>query len=467
MTEKETKERPADESKRKFLKGVTAAGVAAFAATQGLPSKGDDAMAGELASPSLPSIELTPRSSPVTVKVETLGESLVECMTQAGVKYWFVNPGTDWPAFVESMSKRHQQGQEWPKVITVPHEYAATSAAHGYQMVACETPLVGFHVTVGTYNALGAIENAYYARVPLVLLAGRRSVTKEGLKGSDQGPIGQEPRDQAGPLRQYVKWDYEVRYADHIPAIVQRGLQIANTDPKGPVYIVVPTETGMMGIDRVTIKPKLFTPSSPAMGDLECVKLAAKLLVDASYPVIMADGSGVDPNAVASLARLAETLAIPVSGAIGRYVNLPTTHPMNANVSLKEADVIFTIAHPQPWLGRTAGVIPKASARYINLDVDPARVEGYPMSGYYPADISMMGDPASTLDQMCHHAEAYLRSNSAARERVGLRFTKIKAQHDRERAAAYVSAASKAAASAIDRSWVQYHIGQLLHPTTL
>ena len=472
MSEKETNERPVDESKRKFLKGVTAAGVAVVAATQGLHSKVGDAVASEAASTSLPSRELPPRSSPVTVKVETLGESLVECMTQAGVKYWFCNPGTDWASFVESMSKRHQQGQEWPKVITVPHEFGATSAAHGYAMVARETPLVGYHVTVGTYNALTAIQNAHYSRIPLVLLAGRRSVTKEGLKGSDQGPIGQEPRDQAGPLREYVKWDYEVRYADHIPAIVQRGLQIANTDPKGPVYIVVPTETGMMATESVTIKPKeLFTPPSPAMGDLESIKLAAKLLVDASFPVIITADLGADPNAVSKLAKLAEALAIPVtgtgtigSGVVGRYVNLPTTHPMNAEVSLKEADVIFTIASPQPWAGRSLGVIPKASARYISLDVDPVHVEGYPMAGYYPADISITGDPASTLDEMCRYAQEYVHANSVAQERVRLRFSKVKAQHDRERAAAYSSALSKAAVNPIDRSWVQYNIGQLLEP---
>jgi acetolactate synthase-1/2/3 large subunit len=465
MGGKEKKESPVDESKRTFLKGITVAGTAALAAAQGLHATAGRAVAGESALESPPSIELTLRSSPITVKVETLGESFVECMTQAGVKYWFVNPGTDWPAFIESIAKRHQQGQEWPKIITVPHEFPATSAAHGYQMVTGESPLVGYHVTVGTYNAIGAIQNAYYSRTPLVLLSGRRSVTKEGMKGSDQGPIGQEPRDQAGPLRPYVKWDFEVRYAEHIPAIVQRALQIANTDPKGPVYISVPTETGMMPTDSVTIKPKeLFTPSSPAMGDPEHIKLAAKLLVDASYPLIITEDVGVDLNAVAKLARLAETLAIPVRGAIGRYVNLPSTHPMNVNGSLKEADVIFTIASPQPWLGKSPGVIPNPNARYINLDADAARVEGYPIAGYYPADILMTGDPASTLDHMARYAQSYLEGSAAARERVRARFASIKAQHDRERAGAYASAMSKAAADPIDRSWVQYNIGQLIQP---
>jgi acetolactate synthase-1/2/3 large subunit len=459
---KTAKEDSPDRSKREFLKGMTVAGIAALAASKGLKAGVAEASA-EAPSAVMPAVTLPPRSQEVTIPVETLGEALVECLTQAGIKYWFVNPGTDWPSFVEALSKRHLNGQDWPKVITVPHEYAATSAAHGYAMVKNESALVGYHVTVGTYNALSAVQNAYYSRIPLVLMAGRRSVTKEGLKGSDQGPIGQEPRDQAAPLREYVKWDYEVRYVDHIPAIVQRALQVANADPKGPVYITIPTETAMMPAASVTIKPKeLFVPPAPPMADLECIKLAAKLLVDASFPVIITDTLGANPNAVPKLAKLAEALAIPVIGAVGLNLNLPTTSPMNVSVNLTDADVIFTIASNNPWSGRSTGVIPKPTAKYINLDVDAARVEGYPMSGYYPADLSMAGDPASTLDQLYYQAWNYLRTNYAAQERISLRFQSLKSKHDAQRAAAYASAQAKATAKPIDRAWIQYNIGLLL-----
>jgi hypothetical protein len=134
-------------------------------------------------SPPLPA-----RSSPETVSVENWGQAFVETTARCGVKYWFVNSGTDWPVFIDAIAKRHARGREWPQLLTVPHEFTATSMAMGYVQVTGEPQLVGYHVTVGTYNALGAIVNAFTGRVPLLLFAGRRSITKEGLPGADNGP---------------------------------------------------------------------------------------------------------------------------------------------------------------------------------------------------------------------------------------------------------------------------------------
>ena len=48
--------------------------------------------------------------------------------------------------------------------------------------------------------------------------------------------------DQAGMLREVVKWDYEMKRGDQAATVVDRALEMAMTSPKGPVYLSLPRE---------------------------------------------------------------------------------------------------------------------------------------------------------------------------------------------------------------------------------
>src|ERR671925_347131 len=68
--------------------------------------------------------------------------------------------------------------------------------------------------------------------------------TETGLPGSRDGYIhwAQEMYDQAGMIREVVKWDYELRNPEQLIAVVDRALAIAATEPRGPVYLSLPRE---------------------------------------------------------------------------------------------------------------------------------------------------------------------------------------------------------------------------------
>ena len=85
------------------------------------------------------------------------------------------------------------------------------------------------HVNVGTANALMGLLNAARDNVPIFFTSGRTPITEAGRVGARDLPIhwGQEMRDQAGMLREYVKWDYELRYGEQVEPIVDRALAIA------------------------------------------------------------------------------------------------------------------------------------------------------------------------------------------------------------------------------------------------
>src|SRR5207237_8490356 len=100
------------------------------------------------------------------------------------------------------------------------------------------------HVNVGTANTINNVINLSRDRVPLLLAAGRTPVTEKGSFGSRSRPIhwAQEMFDQAGMLREIVKWDYELREPAQIRHMVARAFEVAMTSPRGPVYLVLPRE---------------------------------------------------------------------------------------------------------------------------------------------------------------------------------------------------------------------------------
>ena len=78
-----------------------------------------------------------------------------------------------------------------------------------------------FHVNVGTANALMGLINAARDNVPMLFTSGPHTDhRRSGRVGSRDLPIhwGQEMFDQAGMLREVVRWDYELRYGEQIEA---------------------------------------------------------------------------------------------------------------------------------------------------------------------------------------------------------------------------------------------------------
>ena len=86
--------------------------------------------------------------------------------------------------------------------------------------------------------------NASRDRIPMLLTSGRTPFTEKGAEGSRSAHIhwAQEMFDQAGMLREMVKWDYEMQRGDQAGVVVDRALELATASPQGPVYLSLPRE---------------------------------------------------------------------------------------------------------------------------------------------------------------------------------------------------------------------------------
>src|SRR3954449_6315638 len=152
-----------------------------------------------------------PAGQPATELAATAADVLLASLRRHGFEYFFANPGTDFPPIVEGFARAKASGAKVPRPVLVPHENLAVAMAHGAYLMTGAPQALMVHVNVGTANAINNVINLSRERVPLILAAGGTPVTEKGAFGTRNRHIhwAQEMFDQAGILREDVKWDYE------------------------------------------------------------------------------------------------------------------------------------------------------------------------------------------------------------------------------------------------------------------
>src|SRR5574342_846174 len=219
-----------------------------------------------------------------TVRVNTGAEAFLEQVRALGaVRYLFANTGTDHGPIIEAMAKSGGEDPRGIRPIVVPHELAAVSMAHGYYNVTQKPQMVLVHTLPGTANALGGLINANSSNVPLFLVAGRTPITEGEMRGGKSQNIHwrQESRDQGNVVREWVKWDYEVRTNQNLPAVIERAYKIAMSEPRGPVYLTLPREWLAEELESTRVLSESLEPATKIQADPAALEKVAELLINA------------------------------------------------------------------------------------------------------------------------------------------------------------------------------------------
>ena len=174
-----------------------------------------------------------------TVEVETTGQAYLELLRERGVEYFFANAGTDFAPLIDAFARFAEQGKQTPKPITVPHENAAVAMAHGYYMVTGKPQMVMVHVNVGTGNAINGIINAARDNVPILFTAGRTPLTEAGLPGAISISTGRKNRLIRRACCASMSNGTTSCATTQLEAVVDRALEIAMTEPRGPIYMTL------------------------------------------------------------------------------------------------------------------------------------------------------------------------------------------------------------------------------------
>jgi len=374
-----------------------------------------------------------------TIEVETVAEAYLTLLAERGVDYLFANGGTDFAPIVEALAAIAAKGTTPRlKLVSVPHENTAVSMAHGYYLATGRPQAVMFHVNVGTANGINGLANAARDHIPIIFTAGRSPITETGMRGSRDTGIhwAQEMFDQAGMVRELCKWDYELRNGDQLEAVLDRAIEIATSEPCGPVYLSLPREVLSAPLSEFSFAahPRRGFGTAPG-ATAAMIEKAADLLAAAERPLIFARENGRVAANAAALEAFAGRFAIPVIEYRSVTNSLPTDHPAHLGFSpvphLREADIILSIETDVPWIPTAHGA-PDEHCKIIHLGVDPL-FQRLPIRSF-PLDLAVTGTPRSVLPLLGEALARRIAAEKIAARRAHLAAERARAAAEDERA---------------------------------
>ncbi|KAF8802178.1 thiamine diphosphate-binding protein [Phlegmacium glaucopus] len=361
----------------------------------------------------------------------TTSSVFLQTLSAAGITHAFVNWGSDHPALLEDLERQRTENREdrnvdelmneaWkattnPTIITCPNEMVALSAAQGYAQVTGNPAAVIVHVDVGTQAMAGAIHNVDRSRTPVLIYAGASPFSSEGeYKGTRNEWIMwlQDVPDQTAIIRQYMRFTGQISSAATVTQSVKRALQIAKSEPKGPVYLwarreVMEEEVSAERMQTSSGNMRKWPAVEPTALSQSVAKHIALSLMQSKNPLIITSHIGRKPKAIQPLLDLATFLAIPIVNACPSTVNVPVSHTSFAGVTflsagthspyLETADTIIVIESDLPWIPANQG--PDAGAEIFVIDSgDPLKVNMG--SWHVGAQMILRADPEEALKQI-------------------------------------------------------------------
>jgi benzoylformate decarboxylase len=243
----------------------------------------------------------------------------LECLKQEGIKYIFGNPGTTEIALLDSLVEK----PDITYILTL-HESVALAMADGFSR-AGGIGFVNVHTAMGTANSIGNLYNAHHHDTPLIMTIANKDARILGRECFSEVP------DLLGMTRQFTKWSWQVLMAEELAENLIRSFKIATTPPMGPVFLSIPENFLSQEVDIEIPVSSRFKSPLKVKAPSDYFAQAAKLILEAQRPLLIA-GNGIGKaEAVADAVELAELLGCPVVTE-GRYalgfMNFPTQHPL-------------------------------------------------------------------------------------------------------------------------------------------
>jgi acetolactate synthase-1/2/3 large subunit len=399
--------------RRKFLKGAAAGGMATLAASAGAIAAQPFAAASSIPAAAVPAPAEGDASLADVLTTDRPGSDfMVDVIKSLGFEYLASNPGSSFRSLHESFI--NYGGNKSPEFLTCCHEESAVAMAHGYSMVEGKPMLAMVHSTVGMQHASMGIYNAYAGRAPVFIIAGNTidaTARRPGVEW-DHSAL-----DAAAMVRDYTKWDDTPISLPHFAESAVRAYKIATTLPMMPVVLVADSELQERPIEKdAGLRIPKLTRDAPPQGDSGSVAEAARLLVAAENPVIIAGRVVRSEAGAARLAEFAETLQAPV---IDQGANLPSRHPLvvtGGGALIRNADVILALDTEDMWaslnsfrdqLHRSYKLVARKDVKVISIRTGDLFIKSnyQDFQRYTEVDLAMAADSETTLPSLTEAAK--------------------------------------------------------------
>ncbi len=404
--------------RRGFLKGA-ATGAAVGAA--GLIAKPPIAMAQQAAQKPAATGTVTE----VTSNERCGADYMVDVIKSLGIEYCAANPGTSFRGLHEAVI--NYGNNKDPELLTCLHEESSVAMAHGYAKIEGKPMMIKAHGTVGLQHASMAIYNAYCDRVPVYIVLGNLLDIKFRHGSADWYHSVQ---DAAAMVRDFTKWDDAPVSLSHFGESAVRAYSIAMTPPHEPVVIVADGGLQEEPITEKNLRVPRLVMSAPPQGDTGAVQEAAKWLLAAENPVIVAGRCARTPKGIDLLVELAELLQCRVQDQRLR-MNFPSAHPLYApaigdpiTATVGDADVVLGLEAQEMWsltnkmtglnrFGMETSSIMKPGAKIISVSaIELNHKSNYQDFGRYEeVDLNITGDAEATLPALIEAVKKQMTSD--------------------------------------------------------
>ena len=394
------------------------------------------------------------------------GDLLLDLFKDHGIEQVFCSPGTEWAPVWESLLKRYDSGNRSIEYTNCRHEIIAVAAALGYSKNSRKTSAVLLHANVGPLHGAMAMRAALLVRAPIIICSAYSSDygDYEGNESHESHWISRLS-DIGGPttlVKPYVKWTNTVTSKETLIDSINRGCQIAQTAPCGPVFLAIPKE--LMAMDlvdaHVPSSVNVSIKTQPACNDLTPI---ASRIAESKSPIIITEYAGENPETVNRLVELAELLSIPVTETGSPvFTSFPKTHPLfqgNGDTEiLSQADTILVVGATTPWFPPSA--YPKNNACVIVLDEDPLRSQ-IPYHGYR-SDFSIAGDIEQSLAQLINAVRDVIGNTGNSVSIYQERLERYKARHNQMAEESIAEAQAEKSMKPISPKWFHYLANKIL-----
>jgi len=353
----------------------------------------------------------TPSGLPkITTSGKVGGDFMVDVLKTLDIDFVASCPGSTFRGLQESIINYAMNKK--PEFITCMHEEASVAMAHGYSKIAGKPMASMVHGVVGTQHAAMAIYNCFSDQAPAVILAGNVGAGTARRPGVEWA---HSAHDQAIIVRDYVKWDDQSTNLQDFAEGLVRAYDLAVTAPMGPVFVTIDADQQE---EEIEPERKLFIPKlrhrSQSIGDPVALAEAAKLLVAAENPVIVAGRYTRTEAGPKLLAQLAETLQAPVIDERSR-MNMANRHALNhterGGPALRAADVVLalepmdlfgTLNNVNDVIGRPATPKIRPGTKVIVLGTTDTQIKPNfaEYARYTPADLGITGDAEASMPHL-------------------------------------------------------------------
>jgi len=327
-------------------------------------------------------------------------DAIAATLRELDIPYVALNPGASYRGLHDSLV--NYLGNTRPRMLLCLHEESAVALAHGWAKVTGRPMGAIVHSNVGLMHATMAIFNAWCDRMPIIVLGATGAV--DAMRRRPWIEWIHTARDQGALIRNYTKWDDQPASVGAAQEAILRANMIAQTAPRGPVYININLELQEDEIGALPPPPAMarFAPPAPPEPAGPLVRQAAELLAGARQPLILAGRGSRDPEAWQRRVALAEAIGARVMTDRKSGATFPTDHPLHGGGPelIVNSDVVLSL----DWVD-LAGALHTAhggkpvTAKIVQVSIDQYVHNGWSMDyqGLPPADVYLLAEPDAAV----------------------------------------------------------------------